>query len=87
MPGLIVGLLVGGLAGAFLPTMLEGQSVKIDPVKSGISPNTPRKERIEQPVTQEPAATYPTTPEGTPETKPETKPETPPAETTPAQPK
>ena len=85
MPGLIVGLLVGGLAGAFLPTMLEGQSIKIDPTKSGVSPNTPRTERVEQPVTPEPEPTNtdPAKPEGTPETKPEPKP----GETTPTQPK
>lgn len=95
MPGLIVGLLIGGLAGAFLPPMLEGQAVNVQPAKTGLSPNTPRHEREDStPVTEtnptnsanagatDPSSTN--TPEQTP-TNAETKPK--PTEPQPANPK
>lgn len=85
MPGLIIGLLVGGLAGAFLPVLLERDGIPSTGTNSSgpvtPAPRDPQDPRTIQP-TPEPAPTE-TTPEQAPATPP------PPAEpvTTPAKPK
>lgn len=90
MPGLIIGLLVGGLAGAFLPVLLERDGIPSTNGKTSgpVTPaaRDPQDPRTVQP-TPEPAPTE-TTPEQAPTTPSPTTPP-PPAEpvTTPAKPK